>query len=146
MAAAGDQLPSSGIEPTRKTFSGKGFWDGKSFELGTSTEEFVFTSQFRGSSDVEGHRGGRTRVGLTNRRDGQSRSTPRGRDETISSSESSESADIGPGEVSRAQRGAIVTGELLSQTTVGRGIPGIDENKAISKVFDRPGQGRVCGS
>jgi len=74
---------------------------------------------------------------------GQSRSSPGGWDEAVSSRESCESAGIGPGKVPRAQRRTVVTGVLFSQTTVRWGIFGVDEDETIGEVFDRSGQGRV---
>jgi hypothetical protein len=105
----------------------------------------TLTPENSGNENVESHKdSGIWKVGSTGRWDSQSRSSPGGRDEAVSSCEGCESTGIGPGKVSCAQRRTVVTGVLFSQTTVGWGVFSVDEDEPIGEVFDRGGQFGVC--
>ena len=108
-------------------------------------QEFTLTSRVRESLNLEGHRNGGTRVRKTDRWDDQPGSPPSWRSVTASSSESCESASVGPGEVLRAQRRAVVTGVLFSQATVGWRVFGVYENEAVGKVFDVGHKDKIGG-
>ena len=101
------------------------------------------TPKVRRSLHVESHRGGGAGVRLTDRWNGQPRSSPSCRYEPVSSRESGKSASVGPGKIFRAQRRTVIAGELLGQTAISWGVLGVDEKEAISKGLDGGDQGRV---
>ena len=105
--------------------------------------ELGLTSKVCDGLDVESNGGGRTGVGGTDGWNDQPGSSPSWGHVTISSSESCESASVGPGEVFSAQWRAIVAGELFGETAIGWGVLSVDENEAISEIFDGGDQGGI---